>query len=104
MQAGLLSTYHNAVQSRRVVAWLVSFLLAAFYVLLYFGPIPWLGIRIDVFESAAQAMGLGSKWLLYGILYTLAMIAGGVFFLRRHGNSRYERIRTLSVLFVQIVF
>jgi polyferredoxin len=32
------------------------------------------------------------------------MIRGGVFFLRRHGNSRYERVRTLCVLSVQVVF
>jgi ferredoxin-type protein NapH len=104
MQAGLLDTYRHPIQTRHVVAWTLSFLLAAFYVLLYFGPIPWLGIRFDVFESAARAAGLDSKWTLYGIVYTLAMVAGGIFFLRRHGNSRYERIRTLSVLFVQIVF
>src|SRR5262249_11584275 len=62
------------------------------------------GIRRGVFETLARALGLGSKWLLYGILYTLAMVAGGIFFLGRHGNSRYERVRTISVLFVQVVF
>ena len=54
-------------------------------------------------RALARGLGLDNKWTLYGLLYTLAMIAGGVFFLRRHGNSRYERIRTLSVLSVQVV-
>ena len=32
------------------------------------------------------------------------MVVGGAFFLRRHGNSRYQRIRTISVIFFQVVF
>jgi polyferredoxin len=31
------------------------------------------------------------------------MVAGGVYFVRRHGNSRYERIRTIVVVAVQVV-
>lgn len=104
MQAGLLDTYHKPIGSRQPLAWTLSLVLLASYVLLYFGPIPWLGIRVDVFESAAHAVGLASKWTLYGLLYTTAMVAGGAYFLRRHGNSRYQRVRTLTVVAVQIVF
>ncbi len=35
-------------------------------------------IHIDVFETLARGAGLDNKWTLYGILYTLAMVAGGV--------------------------
>ena len=57
---------------------------------------------------AGAALGLPavlhSKWILYGTVYTLAMIVGGAFVLRRHGNSPYQRIRTTSVVTVQVVF
>jgi polyferredoxin len=98
-----MNTYHHAISKRQGLAWSLSFLLAGFYLLLYFGPLPRLGLHFDLIQSAAEALHLGSKWTLYGLLYTLAMIVGGVFFLRRHGNSRYERIRTVCVVLVQVV-
>src|SRR5260370_8415474 len=98
MQAGLMNTYHHAISGRKGVAWFLSFLLTSFYLLLYFGPIPRLGLHLDLIQSAAEALHLGSKWTLYGLLYTAAMIVGGAFFLRRHGNTRSDRIPTISVL------
>jgi ferredoxin-type protein NapH len=103
MQAGLMNTYHHAISGRKSVAWFLSFLLSGFYLLLYFGPVPRLGLHFDLIQTAAEALHLGSKWTLYGLLYTLAMVVGGAFFLRRHGNSRYERIRTVCVVLVQVV-
>src|SRR6266700_1997771 len=78
MQAGLMNTYQR--------------------------PIPALGMRWDVFQAGAEAVGLKSKWTLYGLLYTLAMIAGGAYVIRRHGSSRYQLIRTSVVVLVQITF
>ena len=72
-----------------------ALLLFAFYIAIYF---------TEVLTPVAKALQLGSKWNLYGTLYTLAIITGGIFFLRRHGNSRYQLIRTISVIFFQIVF
>ena len=95
MQAGLLNTYQSPVQSRRWPAWLLSAILLGFYLLLYFG---------SALDPLARRLGLSDKWMLYGLLYTVAMVVGGAFFLRRHGNSRYHRIRTLVVVAVQIVF
>jgi ferredoxin-type protein NapH len=103
MQAGLMNTYQHPVSSRQPVAWLLSGLLVVAYLLLYLGPIPALGLRWDVFQAGAEAVGLKSKWTLYGLLYTVAMIAGGVFVLRRHGGSRYQLVRTTVVVLVQIV-
>jgi polyferredoxin len=94
MQAGLLDTYHAPVRRRGLTAWALSALLFAAYLLLYF---------TEVFTPAAVALGLGSKWTLYGLVYTLAMVIGGAYFLRRHGNSRYHRVRTTVVVLVQVV-
>ncbi len=110
MQAGLLHTYHRRAGQRSWPAWLLSALLAFTYVLLYFGPIPALGLRLDLLQRIAERLGaslglpvsLHSKWVLYGCLYTTAMVLGGAFFLRRHGNTRYQRIRTTTVIVVQV--
>ncbi len=94
MQAGLLDTYRHPVQSRQWHAWALSALILASYLVLYF---------TDVLEAPARALRLGSKWTLYGLVYSLAMVIGGAFFLRRHGNSRYHRIRTVTVVLVQVL-
>jgi ferredoxin-type protein NapH len=110
MQVGLVNTYAHAASRRAGVAWALSALLFLAYALLYFGPIPSLGLDKDVFQTAADSLGrllglpaaLRSKWVLYGVAYTLAIVGGGLFVLRRHGNSRYQRVRTLSVVGVQV--
>jgi polyferredoxin len=94
MQAGLLSTYRNPVQNRAAMAWLWALILMAFYIDLYF---------FDHLEAAARAVHLPSKWTLYGLLYSVAMCVGGVFMLRKHGNSRYHQVRTAVLVAVQCV-
>jgi hypothetical protein len=111
VQSGLLNTYQQPASNRSWLAWSLSALLVAAYILLYFGPLPALGLRFDLLQRVAELLGraLGlpalfhSKWVLYGSAYTLAMIAGGAYFLRRHGNSRYQRIRTITVVAVQVL-
>jgi polyferredoxin len=107
MQAGLLDTYHHPTRRRGGLAWILSGLLFATYLLLYLGGNPQRGFAWDPFHDAARLVlptAIASKWNLYGLLYTLVMVAGGVYFLRRHGNSRYQRIRTITVVAVQILF
>jgi len=94
VQAGLMDTYHRPVQGRGAVAWILCAALVAFYLLVYY---------TGFFDGPARRLGLGDKWTLYGVLYTLAMVAGGIYFLRRHGNSRYQRVRTITVVAVQVV-
>lgn len=95
MQSGLLTTFRNSSQTVGFPAWMVSGLLFAFYVIMYF---------TGLFDPVASVLGLGSKWTLYGIMYTLAMWVGGFFFLRKHGNSRYQKIRTWTVILMQTIF
>ncbi len=80
---------------RGVTAWLLTGLLVAFYLLLY---------STEVFARAARAIGLDSRWTLYGILYSLAILAGGVYVLRKYRHNRYQVVRTAVVMFVQVVF
>ncbi len=103
MQAGLLNTYQRPLSNRSVPAWSLSVLLMVSYALLYWGPIPSLGLRIDLFQRLAEVLHLRDKWILYGSAYTLAMLAGGAFVLGRHGNSPYQRVRTITVVAIQCV-
>jgi len=106
MQAGLMNTYQHPVSNRQTVAWVCSATLIAAYVLLYFGGNPHRGFAADPIEDLARATlpaSIASKWTLYGLAYTLSMIVGGWFVLKRHGNSRYQRIRTTVVVLAQVV-
>lgn len=90
MQAGLL----DVRGTRGPLAWGLSAVLIAFYIDLYF---------FEHLSPIAHAVHLPDKWTLYGLLYTVAMLVGGWFMLKRHGNSAYHRWRTITVVAVQCV-
>ncbi len=72
--------------------------------LLYLGGNPQHGFQADPLQRLAEAVHLDSKWTLYGAVYSIAMVAGGAHFLRRHGkNSPYQRVRTTVVVLMQVV-
>lgn len=83
------------VQNRGITAWLLSGLLTAFYLALYFTE--WL-------TPVARGIGLDSKWTLYGVLYTLAVTLGGVYVMRKYRHNRYQVVRTSVVIFIQATF
>ena len=45
-----------------------------------------------------------SQWFVYGALYTLAILVMGVKFIWKYRHSKYQLIRTLSVIFFQLAF
>jgi len=95
VRPGKLNWLAHDISNRGVTAWLLSALLFAFYIVLYYS---------EVFTRAAGAMGLGSKWTLYGLLYSIAVVTGGVYVIRKYRRNRYQIVRTSVVMFVQIVF
>lgn len=102
-QEGLLSTFRSRWRTGGVVAWVIALFLIAFYTLLYFrDPITSAVPALDL-EIPAHAVGLRSRWLLYGLIYSVAMIGGAFFYLRREGNSRYNRIRISVNVGVQVL-
>jgi len=93
-QQGLMNTYRAAWRRRGPMAWVISAGLFAFYVALY---------KTEVFTPLAQAVGLRDKWFLYGAIYSVGVIGGGAWYLRRHGNSRYNRARIATNVVVQVL-
>jgi hypothetical protein len=81
MQAGLLQTYQAPASNRSQLAWGLSALLVGFYLVLYY---------TEVLERPAQALHLGNASGLCTASSTRSPWSpGGVFMLRRHGNSPY---------------
>lgn len=91
-QKGAIGWLKHDITHRGVTAWLLSASLLGFYYVLY---------RTSLLDPVAQALHLGSKWTLYGLLYTLAVTFGGIHMLRKYGHNRYQVVRTLVVIFVQ---
>ncbi|MDX1579709.1 MAG: 4Fe-4S binding protein [Gemmatimonadota bacterium] len=103
-QNGLMSTFREPWRTRNALAWILAVALILFYTLLYFhDPIVERLPFLDL-EAAAEAVGLRNRWLLYGLLYTVAMAGGAVYYLRRHGNAPYNRLRIGVNVGVQLLF
>ncbi len=108
-QNGLLTSFRESWRNRGITAWVIALVMMGFYTLLYFRgyneETNFLGVQNTALdpERWAAAVGLRSQWLLYGALYSIAMIGGAIYYLRRHGNSRYNRIRISVNVVVQVV-
>jgi len=103
----------GTLTARGAIGWALGLLFTGFYVVLYFyedlqaSGMPKVlegGIRL-VDPLARLLAGHGAdKWFLYGTLYTLAILVMGVRMLMKYRHSRYQQIRTLSVMFFQLGF
>ena len=93
VRAGALNRLAHDITHRGVPAWALSALLFAFYLVLYY---------TEIFTGVARAIGLDSKWTFYGLLYSVAVTAGGVCMFRKYGHNRYQVARTAVVIFVQV--
>jgi len=94
-QKGLLKVYNQDLTNKGKSAWLLTIILLAFYIDLYF---------FNHLEKPAQALGLQNKWFLYGFIYSIAILIGGIYFLKKHKNNKYHYYRTLCIIFVQLFF
>jgi len=93
-QNGLMHTWRQGWRSRNLGAWLLAACMMGFYVDLYW---------FDHLEPVARTLGLPNRWFLYGALYCVGMIGGAIRTLRRHGNSRYNRVRIGVNVGVQVL-
>ncbi len=103
----------RASTSRGAVAWVTGLVLTGFYVVLYwfsgndghghFGPLDNLVHALDGFSQALRGRP-ADQWFLYGTFYTLAVLLMGSRALWKYRHSRYQLIRTASVMFFQTGF
>jgi hypothetical protein len=98
---------------RGAIAWVTGLVLTGFYVVLYwfsnndgqgnFGPLNNLVHSLDGFSQWLRARP-ADQWFLYGTFYTLAILLMGGRALWKYRHSRYQLIRTASVMFFQLGF
>jgi Pyruvate/2-oxoacid:ferredoxin oxidoreductase delta subunit len=94
----------NQNMARGLVAWIVGVVLTGLYVLLYWFPATLDGlIRVTDPLSYTLTGNAANQWFLYGTIYTLAVLVMGVRALWKYRHSRYQVIRTLSVMAVQLI-
>ena len=45
-----------------------------------------------------------SRWTVYGLLYTVAILGGGAYMSWKYKHNKYQAVRTLVVMFIQVSF
>lgn len=104
--------WFDGLSSRGIMGWFVALALTGFYIVLYFYPSQ-LGFDaqgnsglVAFFDPLSVLLNgkAATQWFVYGALYTLAILIFGIKFIYKYRHNRYQIIRTLSVMFFQLVF
>jgi hypothetical protein len=95
----------SSLTARGAAGWVAGVALTAFYVVLYWFP----GLLTNVIplvDPLSQVLRgrPADQWFLYGFLYTLAVGLMGVRAIWKYRQSRYQTVRTISVIFFQLGF
>ncbi|MEQ8583611.1 MAG: 4Fe-4S binding protein [Marinoscillum sp.] len=96
--------FHHALNNRGWMGILIGSLLILFYIALYFYPAyvtNWI-ILVDPIQKLINPAGESSQWFLYGFLYTFAVLVMGVRMIIKYRHSKYQIVRTCSVMFFQL--
>lgn len=108
------NVWFKSLTSRGVLGWILGVFLTGFYVVLYF-----YADLLGLGKDGASNTGLialfdpfsyflkgqaASQWFVYGVLYTLAILGFGIKFIWKYRHNRYEKLRTISVMFFQTAF
>jgi polyferredoxin len=101
-QNGLLSTYREGWRNRSMAGAAISVVLVVFYIVLYWEHKVQEHFGVAPLTAFSESVGLRNRWYLYGFLYTVAICGGAIYYLRRHGNSRYNRYRIAVNVVIQV--
>ncbi len=97
--------FHSVMKNVGWLGILTGTYLIAFYVFLYFFPEYMTGwiVSVDpvsIFLKGSEA----GHFFLYGFIYTLCILVMGVRMIIKYRHSRYQMVRTASVMFFQTAF
>jgi ferredoxin-type protein NapH len=96
--------FKNPLNNRGWMGMLIGSVLILFYIIIYFYEaylINWM-IWVDPLQKLLVPGSSASQWFLYGFLYTLAVLVMGIRMLVKYRHSKYQQVRTLSVMFFQM--
>jgi ferredoxin-type protein NapH len=97
--------FFNAMKNVKWLGILTGSWLIAFYIFLYFYPeymTNWV-IMVDPVSKMLNG-GEAGRFFLYGFLYTLCILVMGVRMIITYRHSKYQILRTCSVMFFQTCF
>ncbi len=79
--------------------------LIGFYILLYWAP-AYINNWITMVSPMSELLSgnAASNWFLYGLMYSIIVIVMGIRMMSKYQHNKYQRIRTLSVMFFQTAF
>ncbi|MCA4894713.1 MAG: 4Fe-4S binding protein [Cytophagales bacterium] len=98
-------TFFNVMKNVQWLGILTGSWLIAFYVFLYFYPeymTNWV-LMVDPVSRLLSGSEAG-RFFLYGFIYTLCILVMGVRMLINYRHSKYQILRTCSVMFFQTAF
>lgn len=97
--------YHNSLTNRGIIAYFLGLLLVVIYILLYFfdSTLSWFIQLFDPISNLTNGKA-ASKWYVYGLLYTLAVLIMGFRMLNKYAHNNYLKLKTISVMFFQTSF
>lgn len=94
--------FSDATQ-RSVFTWTLGIVITGFYILLYWFPDTLHGLIRMVDPLSYTLRGKeADQWFLYGTFYTVAVLVMGVRAILRYRHNRYQVVRSISVMFVQL--
>jgi ferredoxin-type protein NapH len=98
--------FKDPLNSRGWAGIVIGSILILFYVVIYYYEaylIPWI-IWVNPLKQWLVPGDSASQWFLYGFLYTFAVLVMGIRMLIKYRHSRYQQVRTFSVMFFQTSF
>lgn len=97
--------WFNSLTNGGILGWVAGILLTLFYIQLYWFSDSLEGM-VRLFDPMAYMITgkEASQWFLYGTMYTFVILFLGVKFIIKYRHNRYQLIRTISVMFFQLVF
>ncbi|MBN8683211.1 MAG: 4Fe-4S binding protein [Chitinophagales bacterium] len=95
----------RSLSNRGLWGWIAGVMISGFYICLYWYPETMKGL-IEMFEAPSRALRgqAADQWFVYGSFYTLAVLLMGAKFIWKYRHNRYQVIRTVSVMFFQLIF
>jgi ferredoxin-type protein NapH len=95
----------RSISNRGIFGWMIGVLITAFYCCLYWFPEMLSGLVL-MFDPLSQVLRghAADQWFVYGTFYTMAVLLMGVKFIYKYRHNRYQVIRTISVMFFQLIF
>ncbi|MGY8925728.1 MAG: 4Fe-4S binding protein [Flavobacteriales bacterium] len=97
--------WFNSFSSRGALGWLAGVALTAFYIQIY-----WFSDSLEhlirLFDPLSFLLrdSLADRWFVYGTIYTFVITFLGIKFIVKYRNNRYQIVRTISVIFFQMIF